>query len=177
MDHQRKKVGQCTSSILVRTKQDQVPQITYNLLSEPLPEEDHRLANWRRWLQEHQRHQKRLVANLKREPLELALNAQEHSRSKKETQCLIAAASKSESTSQTNYPDDSLEPYELGTMTPYEKSGKQNKDIFVNNISRNPTSEITRVSLPNYIRKEKNLLESHINTQKAQCNFIFLDYI
>ena len=70
------------------------------LIPEPPPQEDRRLANWRRWLADRERRQRLLCAKLKRRPTELALNAHERAREKTETRRLLQAATRREVTHQ-----------------------------------------------------------------------------
>ncbi|KAL7295277.1 hypothetical protein TKK_0011413 [Trichogramma kaykai] len=72
-------------------------------------EEDHRLANWKRWLRDRERRQKYLSAALKREPYELALNAYERARDKNETACGDLGAKTVDRVDRVKYSKDDLD--------------------------------------------------------------------
>ncbi|XP_011501630.1 PREDICTED: MYCBP-associated protein-like [Ceratosolen solmsi marchali] len=151
---------------------DNVPLIPCNPHLEQPAEEDRRLANWHRRQLEHHRYQKHLGAKLKRKPSELALNAHEYSRSKKEIQSLIYEATKSDTPRPNNYCGNSIfSQLVQKSSNTGEESKLEGQDIYgtINSKdSRKRSQNVTRVALPNLIRKEKMLVESFQDIEKIQ---------
>lgn len=139
--------------------QDRVPlKPCSSSLIEPPVNEDRRLVNWRRWLSDRQR----LEQRLRRRPQDLALNAHEKVRSRNETRCLVEAAAKSEITSQDRYRGN---PAFWRTA---ERLGTEDEGLHVqmDRAARNIPPDLTRVALPEMIRREKGLLDSHLDGAK-----------
>ncbi|OXU22712.1 hypothetical protein TSAR_009060 [Trichomalopsis sarcophagae] len=136
--------------------QDRVPLKPCSSFPSELPaEEDRRLANWRRWLSDRQR----LEQRLRRRPHDLALNAHEKVRPRNETRCLLEAAGKTEITSQDRYRGN---PAFWRTA---ERLGTEDEGVYVqmDRAARNIPPDLTRVALPEMIRREKGLLNSHLD--------------
>ncbi|XP_058795077.1 MYCBP-associated protein-like [Phymastichus coffea] len=133
--------------------------------------EDRRLANWKRWLADRKRRQEYLAAALKREPIDLALNAHEKARAKNETRCLLKAAARTEVTNQDRYRGNPAfwRVEERLRKKPDNGRGDCYDDDVIVQQSRDDRflpPDITRVALPAYIRKEKMLIEKHVDPAK-----------
>lgn len=170
MDYNRK-LGRRKSEPWSRPHlQDRVPQQLFPKDdSSPTPQEDRRLANWRRWLVDRERRQRHLSRALRREPLELALNAHERVRARNEARCLLESACRPEVTRQ-----DPLRGNPAFWRAPERLAkggGDEGDDVFVrmDRERSNLPPEVTRVALPSLIRKEKMLAESCIRGSKINC--------
>ncbi|XP_014216098.1 uncharacterized protein LOC106644909 [Copidosoma floridanum] len=169
MDHARK-IGKKKGEPKAWSKPRlcQISQPCKNISKEKPLEEDHRLANWNRWLADRQRRQKHLCAVLGREPLDLALNAHEKVRSRNETRCLMQSAVKPEVTNQDKYRGN---PAFWRSVDRLVKAGEEEEDDVIgiaDRDTRNLPPRLTRVALPNYIKKEKMLVESCVNASTVK---------
>lgn len=158
--------------------QDCVPQKSCNSRRPSTPiQEDRRLANWKRWLADRERRQKYLAAALKREPIDLALNAHERIRIKNETKCLVEAADRTEVTNQDKLRGN---PAFWKTEEKLRKERNWEEDDNCDGVfmqqSRNDKflpPKITRVALSEYIKKEKGLVKACTDTRNVNdCEYI-----
>lgn len=147
-----------TESTSKRRSQDRVPvRSCASSVGEPPAEEDRRLANWRKWLSD----RKRLEQRLGRPPQDLQLNAHERVRARNERRCLLEAAGKSEITSQDRYRGNPA----------FWRTEDEGIQPQMDRAARNLPPDIERVALPEIIRREKGLLDSHLDgTGVRYCN-------
>lgn len=182
MDHARK-IGKSSEKSLSRdpwsyksSSCTQIPRLckTSNVLNEPTIE-DKCSANWNRWLVDRQRREKYLSTVLGRKPLDLVLNSHEKVRGKNELRCLMQAAVRSEITNQDKYRGNPAFWRKVNRLVVEQDETDDNiDDIIVRDDTdvRNLPPNVTRVALPNFIKREKMLVESCVDPSKIDCNYL-----
>lgn len=130
-------------------------------------EEDHRLANWRRWQNDRHRRQKQLADTLKRKTVDLAINAHERVRTKNEDAELLRCANRPEVVNQ-----DKVRGNPAFWLLDEISDERQGINPVMSRERKNLPPLVDRVALPKMILKEKMLLDATIHPTNVNCNFL-----
>ncbi|KAJ8668369.1 hypothetical protein QAD02_010032 [Eretmocerus hayati] len=167
MDHARK-IGKSEKKSKILQRQC-VNLTSCNIRSPEEPiEEDRRLTNWKRWLSDRQRRQKQLATALGRKPHELMLNAHEKVRSKVENMSIMEAATRSEITNQDRYRGNPAFWKPPERLIRIGEEDEDDDDVVAtrDRSGENLPPKITRVALPEFIKREKKLMEDCVDFEK-----------